>query len=173
MADVAFAVNINNDNETKMKDKNDDIEDNNEADDGDDDDETPIKGAGDNNNNNNNNSNNNFNMYTIFVCIVACSGALLFGLDVGITGGVMAQSGFLLKFFPSIYEDSQNHSSGNNAYCTFDSQLLAFFTSSFFLAGMVSSIIATKGRKFSMMVGALLYLLGSLMNALAINIYIC
>jgi len=91
-----------------MKDKNDDIEDNNEADDGDGDgdDETPIKGAGDNNNNNNNNSsnsNNNFNMYTIFVCIVACSGALLFGLDVGITGGVMAQSGFLLKFFPSIY----------------------------------------------------------------------
>jgi MFS family permease len=176
MADVVFAVNINNDNETKMKDKNDDIEDNNKADDGDDEDETPIKGAGDNSNNNNNNSNNNFNMYTIFVCIVACSGALLFGLDVGITGGVMAQSGFLLKFFPSIYEDSQNHSSGNNAYCTFDSQLLAFFTSSFFLAGMVSSIIAskvtaTKGRKFSMMVGALLYLLGSLMNALAINTY--
>jgi MFS family permease len=113
-------------------------------------------------------------MYTVLVCIVACSGALLFGLDVGITGGVISQSGFLQKFFPTTYEESQTYSS-RNAYCTFDSQLLAFFTSSFFLAGMISSIIAskvtaTKGRKISMMVGALLYLIGSLLNALAVNV---
>ena len=51
-------------------------------------------------------------------------------------------------------------------------QLLSLFTSSFFLAGMLSSLFASYvtekyGRKASMCAGAILYLLGSLLNVLA------
>ena len=49
-------------------------------------------------------------------------GALLFGLDVGITGGVLAMPSFLEKFFPDTFEAQQNHTD-TNAYCSYDSQV--------------------------------------------------
>jgi sugar porter (SP) family MFS transporter len=111
------------------------------------------------------------NIYTIGACIIASSGALLFGLDVGVTGGVVAMPSFVEKFFPDTYESQQNHLS-TNSYCSFDSQLLSLFTSSFFLAGMLSSLPASWitekcGRKTSMCVGAIMYLLGSTLNVVA------
>ena len=62
------------------------------------------------------------NFYTIGACIIASSGALLFGLDVGITGGVLAMPSFLKKFFPDTYEQQQHHIE-TNAYCSYDSQV--------------------------------------------------
>ena len=62
------------------------------------------------------------NIYTIGACIIASSGALLFGLDVGITGGVLAMPSFLEMFFPDTYEAQQNHVE-TNAYCSYDSQV--------------------------------------------------
>jgi len=62
------------------------------------------------------------NIYTIGACIIASSGALLFGLDVGITGGVLAMPSFLETFFPDTYEQQQHHIE-TNAYCSYDSQV--------------------------------------------------
>ena len=109
------------------------------------------------------------NAYTVLTCAVASAGALLFGLDVGITGGVTSDPNFLQIFFPAIAEQMDANTS-ENAYCSFNSQTLSLFTSSFFLAGMVSSVpaswlSATRGRKSSMAVGASLYVLGSALNA--------
>lgn len=83
---------------------------------------------------------------------------------------------FLQKFFPEVYESQQqNDTTGkNSSYCSFNSQVLSLFTSTFFLAGMVSSLIgswltARYGRKASMSLGASLYLLGSILNVTAID----
>lgn len=112
------------------------------------------------------------NVYTIGSCVVASSGALLFGLDVGITGGVIAMPSFLEKFFPDIFESQQDSANTGNSYCAYNSQLLSLFTSSFFLAGMISSVFASwfterHGRKASMCLGAALYLLGSSLGVTA------
>ena len=116
------------------------------------------------------------NVYTIGSCVVASSGALLFGLDVGITGGVIAMPSFLEKFFPDILESQQDsaNTGNSNSYCAYNSQLLSLFTSSFFLAGMISSVFASwlterHGRKASMCLGAALYLLGSILGVTAAN----
>ena len=37
----------------------------------------------------------------------AASGGLLFGYDIGVTGGVTSMASFQQKFFPSVYERSQ------------------------------------------------------------------
>jgi len=118
------------------------------------------------------------NAYTVVVCMVASSGALLFGLDVGITGGVLAMPSFLEQFFPQVYDATAallpGDGSNANAYCSYDNQVLSLFTSSFFLAGIVSSVVASfttrlYGRKSSMVAGALLYVAGSTLQASAIN----
>lgn len=49
---------------------------------------------------------------------------------------------FLDKFFPDIYVEAEN-AEETNAYCAYDSQLLSLFTSSFFLAGMATSLPAS------------------------------
>jgi Sugar (and other) transporter len=98
------------------------------------------------------------NFYTVAVCIVASSGAFLFGLDVGITGGVVAMPSFQEKFFADVYDATTTMNTAgnddNNAYCAYNNNMLSLFTSSFFLAGIVSSIMAAGvtsryGRKAS------------------------
>ena len=85
---------------------------------------------------------------------------------------------FLENFFPDIYVASQQaelqNDGSTNAYCAYDSQLLSLFTSSFFLAGMATSVPASwltekYGRKASMALGAALYLLGSILNVAAVD----
>ena len=85
----------------------------------------------------------------------------------------LAMPSFQQKFFPDIYEESKNEVS-TNAYCSYDSHLLSLFTSSFFLAAMVSSLLAAwltdkRGRKASMFLGATLYLVGSLVTVIAVD----
>ena len=82
---------------------------------------------------------------------------------------------FLEKFFPDIYAAAElENEESTNAYCAYDSQLLSLFTSSFFLAGMATSLPASwvtekYGRKASMALGAALYLLGSTLNVVAVD----
>ncbi|XP_010235585.1 sugar transport protein MST1 isoform X2 [Brachypodium distachyon] len=79
---------------------------------------------------------------------------------------------FLEAFFPEILRKMSN--AQQDAYCIFDSQVLNAFVSSFYLAGMLSSLLAghvtrTLGRKNSMLIGGLLFFAGAL-NFTAVNI---
>lgn len=42
---------------------------------------------------------------------------------------------FLQKFFPDVYEQTQNPAPEASPYCSYDNQKLTLFTSSLFLAG--------------------------------------
>jgi len=81
---------------------------------------------------------------------------------------------FLSKFFPEV--DKQMHEARREtAYCKFDNQLLQLFTSSLYLAALASSFVASAvtrkyGRKISMFVGGVAFLIGSLFNAFATNV---
>lgn len=82
---------------------------------------------------------------------------------------------FLKKFFPSVYKKMSNETGIENRYCKFDSQLLALFTSSFYLAALAASFPASAitqsyGRKTSMLVGGVVFFVGSLLNGAAANI---
>ncbi|KAL1807543.1 hypothetical protein ACET3Z_024533 [Daucus carota] len=112
------------------------------------------------------------NGFVIMTCIVAATGGLMFGYDIGISGGVTSMDEFLLKFFPTVYKKSKDESGDTNQYCKFDSQLLTLFTSSLYLAALVASFIASivnrnYGRKITMFVGGILFLAGSFINGFA------
>ncbi|KAL6845732.1 hypothetical protein ACP4OV_024307 [Aristida adscensionis] len=66
-------------------------------------------------------------------------------------------------------------SAKHDAYCKYDNHLLTTFTSSMFLAGMLSSIVASPvtrrvGRQATMLVGGAMFLAGSAIGAGAIHI---
>lgn len=87
------------------------------------------------------------------------------------TGGVTSMNPFLQKFFPSVYR-KQIEDTSTNQYCKFDSQILTMFTSSLYLAALVSSLVASTvtrklGRKLSMLFGGILFCAGALMNGFA------
>ncbi|CAM6129893.1 unnamed protein product [Calypogeia fissa] len=110
-------------------------------------------------------------IYVVLVCIVAASGGLVFGYDLFISGGVTSMDSFLQKFFPRILANKKERDS----YCRYDHQVLQLFTSSLYLAGLVSSLVAswtTKhwGRRSSMFIGGCAFLLGSILNAGAQNL---
>ncbi|KAJ0983690.1 hypothetical protein J5N97_011945 [Dioscorea zingiberensis] len=113
-------------------------------------------------------------LFVFFSCLVAATGGLIFGYDIGISGGVTSMDSFLEKFFPSVYSKQQaDHST--NQYCKFDSQLLTSFTSSLYLAALVASFFASSvtrmfGRKWSMFGGGLVFLIGAAINGAAKNI---
>eukprot|EP00887_Chlorella_sp_A99_P004783 scaffold4.g4783.t1 len=140
--------------------------------------------------------------YVIMVAAVAAAGGLLFGYDIGVTGGVEAMETFqqkaslsslsfpahcrccggsgarqrepspacappAMQFFPEVY--NRNHgpeAQSTNPYCVYDDQKLQIFTSLLFLAGLFSSLFAAKvtqrfGRKLTMTVGAIRFLIGT------------
>jgi MFS family permease len=108
-------------------------------------------------------------------CFAAAMGGLLFGYDIGITGGVTSMEQFLIKFFPSVYKQMKDESRCESQYCKFDNHLLTLFTSSLYLAALVASFFASittrlLGRKPSMFLGGLFFLVGSLLNGFAINV---
>lgn len=113
--------------------------------------------------------------FVVITCIVAATGGLMFGYDIGISGGVTSMDEFLLKFFPSVYRKSKDESSDENQYCKFDSQLLTLFTSSLYLAALVASFIASNinrlfGRKITMFVGGIFFLSGAFINGFALDV---
>lgn len=72
--------------------------------------------------------------YVILVSLIAASGGLLFGYDLGVTGGVESFPEFQAKFFPEVAAQ-QAADTNVDPYCSYDSQKLAAFTSVLFLAG--------------------------------------
>ena len=81
---------------------------------------------------------------------------------------------FLEKFFPSVYR-KQKADNSTNQYCKFDSQTLTLFTSSLYVAALLSSLVASwvtrrLGRRMSMLVGGTLFCAGALINGFAQNI---
>lgn len=81
--------------------------------------------------------------------------------------------GFLEKFFYKVYKNKQ-HAHENN-YCKYNSQGLAAFTSSLYLAGLVSSLVASPvtrnyGRRASIICGGISFLVGALLDAFAVNL---
>ncbi|KAM1004990.1 hypothetical protein ACFX13_005155 [Malus domestica] len=113
----------------------------------------------------------NLTPYVLVTCIVAAMGGLIFGYDIGISGGVTSMDSFLKKFFLSVYHKKEKDKT-NNQYCQYDSQTLTMFTSSLYLAALISSIVAATvtrkfGRKLSMLFGGLLFCSGAIINAAA------
>lgn len=113
-------------------------------------------------------------LFVVFTCAVAASGGLLFGYDIGISGGVTSMEPFLSKFFPSVERKMKNSGDGN-MYCKFESQILTLFTSSLYIAALVASFFASVvtrrfGRKISMFVAGLVFLLGAILNGVANSI---
>ncbi|CAJ1974112.1 unnamed protein product [Sphenostylis stenocarpa] len=109
----------------------------------------------------------------VITCIVAASSGLLFGYDLGISGGVTTMVPFLEKFFPDILRKIGG--SEVNMYCVYDSQVLTLFTSSLYLAGLISSLVASRvtsmlGRRNTILLGGVVFLIGGSLNGGAQNI---
>ncbi|PNX54996.1 sugar transport protein 7-like, partial [Trifolium pratense] len=88
-------------------------------------------------------------------------------------GGVTSMDDFLEEFFPAVYRQKK-HAHENN-YCKYDNQGLAAFTSSLYIAGLVASLIASPitrkyGRRASIIGGGISFLIGSALNASAVNL---
>ncbi|XP_056159852.1 sugar carrier protein C [Syzygium oleosum] len=113
----------------------------------------------------------NLTPFVTVTCVVAAMGGLIFGYDIGISGGVTTMESFLKKFFPSVYRKKMADTT-TNQYCKYDSQKLTMFTSSLYLAALVASIVAATvtrkfGRKLSMLFGGLLFCSGAIINGAA------
>ncbi|KAJ8434896.1 hypothetical protein Cgig2_003335 [Carnegiea gigantea] len=113
----------------------------------------------------------NLTPYVLVTCIVGSMGGLIFGYDIGISGGVTSMAPFLKKFFPSVYRKEAEDKS-TNQYCKFDSATLTLFTSSLYLAALVASLVASTvtrrlGRKLSMLMGGVLFCAGAIINGFA------
>lgn len=78
---------------------------------------------------------------------------------------------FLKKFFPAVFR-KKNEKASTNQYCQYDSETLTMFTSSLYLAALLSSLVASTvtrkfGRKLSMLFGGALFCSGAILNGLA------
>lgn len=80
---------------------------------------------------------------------------------------------FLEKFFPHILRKAA--ATEVNMYCVYDSQVLTLFTSSLYLAGLVSSLAASRvtaalGRRNTIILGGVIFVVGGALNGGAENI---
>ncbi|CAM8904802.1 unnamed protein product [Rhodiola kirilowii] len=112
--------------------------------------------------------------YFILTCLVASLGRSLFGYELGVSGGVTSMDDFLKEFFPKIYRRKQSHLNETD-YCKYDNQILTLFTSSLYFAALVATFGASyvtrnKGRRASILVGAVSFFVGAILNAAAVNI---
>jgi MFS family permease len=108
-------------------------------------------------------------MFTSFKVTANLNNIFLF------TGGVTSMDVFLKDFFPDVYQKESSVKPSDDQYCKFDSQILTLFTSSLYLAALVSSIGAsmatrTYGRRPTMMTSGLLFAAGAIVNGLAKNV---
>ncbi|KDD75412.1 sugar transporter, partial [Helicosporidium sp. ATCC 50920] len=113
--------------------------------------------------------------YVVFVAVMAACGGLLFGYDIGVTGGVTSMASFQEKFFPDVYEATTTNTGNTGPYCKYDNQVLQTFTSTMFLAGLFSSfafgwVTRAYGRKLTMFVASLLFILGAGLQSGAVNL---
>ncbi|CAO2142216.1 unnamed protein product [Urochloa humidicola] len=116
---------------------------------------------------------------TVFValsCATAAMGGAIFGYDLGTSGGVSSMASFLKEFFPDVYRRMKGDVHVSN-YCKFDSQLLTLFTSSLYIAGLLTALLlsswftARHGRRPSMILGGVAFLAGAAVSGGAVNVY--
>ena len=105
---------------------------------------------------------------TTWDAATATPSPLLSSYDIGVTGGVTSMPAFLHAFFPGVATGS----GGSSLYCRYASPTLQLFTSSLFLAGLVSSLAAAfgtrrYGRKASLLVAGGSFMVGAAMTATA------
>ncbi|XP_015888004.2 sugar transport protein 13-like [Ziziphus jujuba] len=109
----------------------------------------------------------------VISCIMAATGGLMFGYDVGISGGVTSMPHFLKKFFPEVYRRIE-HGAKESNYCKYDNQGLQLFTSSLYLAALIATFFASYttrklGRRLTMVLAGLFFISGAILNAAAVN----
>jgi MFS family permease len=109
----------------------------------------------------------------VVTCLMAASGGLIFGYDIGISGGVTAMESFLSRFFPGVLR--RMAAARRDEYCVYDSHVLTAFTSSLYLAGLAASLVASRvtraiGRQAVMLTGGALFFAGAAVNAAAVNV---
>ncbi|XP_031504379.1 sugar transport protein MST4-like [Nymphaea colorata] len=114
-----------------------------------------------------------FTFYVFLCCIMAAFGGLMFGYDIGISGGVTSMDDFLIKFFPKVY--LRKHEARENNYCKYDNQYLQLFTSSLYMAALIFTFFASYackkyGRRPTMRAASLFFLAGVILNAAAMNL---
>lgn len=123
--------------------------------------------------------------YVVMCSLSASAGGLLFGYDIGITGGVTSMRPFKLLFFPGIAARDDEikrikelheaegttpdeEAVANARYCVYDDQILQLFVSSLFITGMFSSLAssfiqARWGRRITMLIAGLWFLFGTIL----------
>ncbi|KAL2463809.1 Sugar transport protein 13 [Forsythia ovata] len=110
----------------------------------------------------------------IISCIMAATGGLMFGYDVGVSGGVTSMDGFLKKFFPVVYKRTKDPGLNSN-YCKYDNEGLQLFTSSLYLAGLTATFFASYttrrlGRRLTMLIAGVFFIIGVVFNTAAQNL---
>ncbi|WJX21013.1 Sugar transport protein 13 [Trifolium repens] len=110
----------------------------------------------------------------IISCAMAATGGLMFGYDVGVSGGVASMPPFLKKFFPKVFIQTAEEGSESN-YCKYDNQGLQLFTSSLYLAGLTVTFFASYttrvlGRRLTMLIAGIFFIAGVTFNAAAQNL---
>ncbi|KAK4436384.1 Hexose carrier protein HEX6 [Sesamum alatum] len=119
--------------------------------------------------------NGRITVFALLSCMVAATGGIIFGYDVGVSGGVTSMEPFLKKFFPKVYMKMKQDTNTSN-YCKFDSQLLTSFTSSLYIAGLITTFFASSvtrafGRKPSIVIGGAAFVLGAALGGAARDVY--
>ena len=93
-----------------------------------------------------------------------------------VIGGVTSMDSFLKEFFPSVYEQESTMKASTDSYCKFNSQILTLFTSSLYLTALVAGLVASSitrlmGRRATMIIGGIFFVLGALLNGLATGLW--
>ncbi|KAL0298354.1 UNVERIFIED_CONTAM: Hexose carrier protein HEX6 [Sesamum radiatum] len=114
--------------------------------------------------------------FVVLSCIIAALGGQIFGYGSSVTGGVSSMESFLKLFFPGIYRKMNEEKQTTSNYCKFDSQVLTFFNSSFLVSGLIATFFASPvtralGRKASIFIGGVAFLVGSVLGGAAKNVY--
>ncbi|MCO5559624.1 hypothetical protein L7F22_029649 [Adiantum nelumboides] len=111
--------------------------------------------------------------HVVWTAIAAAFGGLMFGYDIGISGGVTAMDDFLRLFFPRVLR--RKNEAHESDYCKFDDHTLQLFTSSLYLAAMAATLVAARvtrrhGRVRSILLAGVFFLVGVVFNCAAVHV---
>ncbi|KAH1190957.1 Sugar transport protein 13 [Glycine max] len=111
----------------------------------------------------------------ILSCMMAATGGLMFGYDIGVSGGVTSMPAFLKEFFPEVYRKTVEEEELDSNYCKYDNEKLQLFTSCLYLAGLMATFLAShitrrQGRRATMLISGFIFIAGVAFNAAAQNL---